>query len=197
MGQPIIQFVSEHQTQLWSLGLVVFTAFVGNLFRWRPRLRYSIDHSSNILVDQPLFDNESKQIAASQIVRTASITIQNMGLQAARAVEVTFNWKPPIFNVTPARAFTEVESPFNRHSLKFDSLAPSERTTIDIMSINGDLPLLTGVRSDDCVGKQITMVAQRQYPTWFNLTTFVIFLVGAASVLYLTIVGIQALASRS
>lgn len=187
MGQITFQFVAEHQTQLWSLATVLFGTFIGRIFRLRPKLFYSVDHSTNILVDQPLLDNEGKQIAASQLVRTASITVQNTGLHPAKGVEVAFNWKPPIMNLSPARAFTEISSAFHRYSLKFDSFAPGERSTIEIMSINAELPIMTAVRSDDCVGKLIPMAPQRVWPQWFLTLIAMVMILGAATLVYLVI----------
>ena len=194
MGQTAIQIIAEHQTQLWSLGTVLFGTLVGRIFRLRPKLFYSVDHSTNILVDQPLVDNEGKQIANSQLVRTASITVQNTGLHPAKGVEVAFNWRPPIMNLSPARAFTEVSSAFHRYSLKFDSFAPGERSTIEIMSINAELPLMTAVRSDDCVGKLIPMAPMRVWPQWYLYSVAFVTMLGAATLVYLALTLVQAIA---
>lgn len=187
MGQFAYQFIVEHKTEIWSLGTVLFGTLVGRIFRLRPKLFYSIDHSTNLLVDEPLLDKEGKEIAPSQLVRTASITVQNTGLHAAKGVEVAFNWKPRIMNLSPARAFTEVDSAFHRYSLKFDSFAPGESSTIEIMSINAELPNMTAVRSDDCVGKLITMAPQRVWPNWFLNSMALVLIVGAATLVYLAI----------
>ena len=184
MGQLTFQFITDHQAQIWSLGTVLFGTIVGRAFRLRPKLVYSIDHSTNLLVDEPLLDNDGKEIAPSQLVRTASITVQNTGLRAAKGVEVAFNWKPRIMNLSPARAFTEVDSAFHRYSLKFDSFAPGEDSTIEIMSINAELPNMTAVRSDDCVGKLITMAPQRVWPQWFLNSMALLLIIGAATVVY-------------
>jgi hypothetical protein len=191
MGTNALQFIAEHQTQLWSLGTVIFGALVTRLLRLKAKLLYSVDHSTNMLVDQPLLDQAGTQISPNQIVRTASVTVQNTGLIAAKGVEVTFNWKPAILNLLPARAFNEANSAFNRYSLKFDSFAPGERVTIDIMSLNAELPIITSVRSDDCVGKLITMTAQRVWPQWYLSIVTAILLLGALTFVYLTISLVQ------
>lgn len=187
MGHLVFQFVGQYQTQIWSVVTVLVGALIGRIFRLRPKLFYSVDHSTNILVDQPLVDNQGKQVALSQLVRTASITVQNTGLLPAKGVEVAFNWKPPILNLSPARAFAEMGSAFGRYSLKFDSFAPGERTTIEIMSINAELPVMTAVRSDDCVGKLVSMAPQRVWPKWFLNTVALIMLLGVATLVYLAI----------
>ena len=90
-------------------------------------------------------------------------------------------------NIFPARAFSEIDSAFNRYSVKFDSLAPNEQTTINIMSINVDLPVMTAVRCDECEGKLILMGAQRIWPNWFIRIVTTILLAGLVSTVYLLI----------
>jgi len=140
-----------------------------------------------MLVDQPLIGMDGAQVSSNQLVRTASITVQNIGLLPAKGVEVTFNWKPHILNLAPARAFEEATSAFNRYSLQFDSFAPGELVTIDIMAINAELPLMTAVRSDDCVAKMINMGPQRIWPMWFNNLAAVAALLGIVTALNLVV----------
>lgn len=195
MNSQLLASIAPYQTQIWSLLVVVFGATVNRVMRLRPKLQYSVRHASNILVDEPLLDADGKQIRPRQIVRTASIVVENSGLQAARNVEVAFNWKPPILNVLPARAYTETSSPFDRYSIKFDSFAPGEQVTIDIMSINADLPIMTAVRSDDVQGQSISMEPQRVYPPVVRNTFAGLLMLGAASAVYLLITGIQFVAA--
>lgn len=166
---------------------MIFGALVTRLTRLRPRLQFSINHSANLLVEEPLLDGEGNQIADRQLVRTASIVVGNVGLQPAKNVEVAFNWKPRILNVSPARAYVDVPSPFDRHSIKFDSFAPGEQVTIGIMSINAELPVMTAVRSDECQGKQITMAPQRVWPQWILYVGLALLTLGVATAVYLLI----------
>lgn len=191
MGQSALQFVYDYQAQIWSLATVIFSTLIGRIFRLKPKLRYSVHHSSNLLVDEPRFDDKGNQVAARQIVKTVSIVIENSGLQAAKGVEVAFNRKPPILNISPARSFTDVRSSFDRYSLKFDSFAPGEQSTVEIMSINADLPMMTAVRCDDCVGEMIPMAPQRVWPQWFLNVIGVITILGAATVVYMLIRFVQ------
>lgn len=187
--------VSPYQVQLWSLVTVIFGALVARAMRLRPKVNFSIHHSSSILVDEPLLDEQKNVISPNQIVKMASIVVVNSGLNPARGLEVAFNWKPRIMNVFPARAFSEIDSAFNRYSIKFDSLAPKEQTTINIMAINADLPAMTAVRCDECEGKEIAMGPQRIWPTWFLRGATAVLLVGLVSSVYLLIRILQTLAS--
>lgn len=190
MGQ-IASWAAAYQPQIWSIALVILGALVSRAMRLRPKLHYSVHHATNLLVDQPLFDQEGKQVSARQLVRTASIVVSNGGLNPAKNAEISFNWKPMILNVLPARSYSDVHSPFDRYSVKFDSMAPGEQVTIDIMSINAELPVLTAVRCDECEGKLINMAPQRVWPSWFIYSATGFLLLGLGTTLYLVIIALQ------
>lgn len=117
-------------------------------------------------------------------MHTADIFVQNDGLLAAMAVEVTFNWKPRVFNVIPARAFTTETYALNRFAIHFDSIAPGEKVSIHIMSLNQELPVMTAVRAQNCVGKSIPLAPNRVMPGWFNVSVLLLTMVGAAALIY-------------
>lgn len=184
MGQ-VLALAEAYQTQLWSVALVIFGALVTRLTRLNPKLHYSVHHDSSLLVDQPLLDQDGNKIASRQMVRTASIVVGNNGLNPANNVEISFNWKPMILNVLPARSYSDVQSPFDRYSVKFESVAPDEVVTINVMSINAELPALTSVRCDECAGKAIEMSPQRVWPVWLNYFSLAIFMLGLVTLIYL------------
>lgn len=187
----MLTLFAEYQTQLFSVGTVVLGFLLNRVFRLKPRLNYSIMHASNLLVNEPLIGADGQKVADRQIVRNATVTVANAGLQAARSVEVTFNWKPPILNITPARHYDEAIGAFDRYSLKLDSLAPGEQFTIEIMAINAPLPELTVVRSEDAIASLVRMEPQRVFPTWFNRTVIALVLLGAVTAVYLVVSGLR------
>ncbi|MBP7136372.1 MAG: hypothetical protein KBA57_08440 [Sphingomonadaceae bacterium] len=184
-GGAMLDFLHSYSKETFALVGVIFAFVLNRVFRLRPKLIYSVRHSSNYVVDQPLLDDQGKVIQHQQLVRTASIVAQNTGLQAGKNVEFTFNWKPPIYNVYPGRAFSTYTTEMNRWVLKLDSLAPGEQFAIEILSINQDLPLISAMRCDDASGKLIDMVPQRVFPTWFNVLVVAEMLAGFATTLYL------------
>lgn len=185
-----------HEAELWSAVTVLFGFLLNRIFRLKPRLTYSVGHSSNLIVEQPLLDSEGTQISPTQMVRTASITVSNSGLQPDKAVEITFNWKPTVLNVWPARRFEEATGAFGRYSLKLDSLAPGEQFTIEILGINAELPLITSVRSENCVGKLVSMAPQRVWPVWLTNTLIAFMVLGMVTTVYLAVSLIQFIANR-
>jgi hypothetical protein len=189
----LFEFLSGHQTELWAFATVLVGALINRLFRLRARLKYAIGHSFNLIVEQPLLDANGKEIAPTQLVRTASIIIGNTGLLPAKRSEITFNWKP-IFNIWPARSYAENVSAFGRYSIVFESVAPNEQINIEIMAINAELPDITSVRCDECVAKMIPMTPQRVWPGWLLTIVGLVMLLGASTALYLLITGLQLIA---
>jgi hypothetical protein len=191
----MVDLIQAYSKETFALVSVVFGFALNRIFRLRPRLFYSVRHSSNYVVDEPLLDAEGKVLLQQQLVSTASIVSQNSGLQPAKNVEYTFNWKPPIYTVFPGRTFVAEPSAMGRWSIKLESLAPGETFGIEIMSINQELPLISAMRSDEAVGKLIPMVPQRQFPTWFNTSVAALLILGAATALYLLALLIEWLAT--
>lgn len=181
----MLEFLQTHSKEAFAVVPVVLGFFINRVFRLRPKIFYSVRHASNYVIDQPLLDAQGNILQQHQIIRTASIVSENSGLQAAKNVEYTFNWKPPIYTVFPGRAFGAEETEMGRWSLKLDSLGPGEVFGIEIMSINQDLPLISAMRSDDVPGKLINMVPQRQMPSWFNGAALALLCLGLITLLYL------------
>lgn len=79
------------------------------------------------------------------------------------------------------------------YTVRVDSLAPGEEVLLEILAVNADPPLVTTVRSDDAVGKQVQLNLQRVFPGWVNTLLISTFLLGAASAVYLLISLLQLL----
>lgn len=189
-------FFQTYSKETFALVGVVFAFALNRIFRLRPKLSYSVRHSSNYLINQPLHDQQGNVIQTKQLVSTASIIAQNTGLQHAKNVEFTFAYEPPIYNVYPGRSFTPQSTGMDRWVLKLESFAPNEQISIEILSINQDLPILTSVRCDEAEGKSITMKPQRVFPNWFNIFVLTQLLIGLATTLFLIASLIEWLAVR-
>ena len=181
-----MSWLIDHQSYLWSFGTVLFGAVITRLMRLRPRLIYSVNHASSLLFDNAVPDALGVEERKRNIVRTASIALSNSGLQAAKNVELTLNWRPQILSIVPARTYEEDTSAFDRHTLKFSSFAPGETVIVDMMSVNLPLPDITALRADDAVGKQVNMTPQRVWPTWVGWLTLVLLVLGASTAIYLS-----------
>lgn len=193
----MLEVAANHIPELTALGSVFLTALVTRLFRMKAKLHYSVSHASTLLINEPVFDEAGKKLADIQAMHTADIIVQNDGLLPAKSVEVTFNWKPRVYNVVPARAFTTETIEMNRFAIRFDSMAPAEQVTIHIMSINQDLPALTVVRAENSVGTQIPLAPMRVWPKWFNAACLGLLAIGLTTVFYWIASGIIQLAALS
>ena len=97
-------------------------------------------------------------------------------------------------SINPARSYTDVANPHDRYTLRFESLAPNETVTVEIMAINSELPHMTAVRSDDCGGDPINIAPQRIWPGWYIRTLTALLLLGSVTAIYLAINLIRILA---
>lgn len=82
-------WITEHQKEIWSVATILLGAIITRLTRLKPKLRYSFGHGARLVVNEPLVDDDGKQIAERQTVQTRSLTLANWGLQPAKGVEVT------------------------------------------------------------------------------------------------------------
>lgn len=193
----MLELASKHIPEVTALAAVILTAILNRLLRMKAKLQYSIASAPSLLVEEPLLDAEGNKLQEVQIVHSASIYVKNAGLLPAKAAEVTFNWRPPIFNLFPARAFRTETYALNRFSVHFDSLAPGESVTIHIMSINRDLPLLTAVRAENCVGVPIPIAPMQLRPKWLLAACWVLLILGGATLVYLATASVERLAEIS
>ena len=89
----MLELLHTYGKEAFALGTVVLGFILNRVFRLRPKLLYSVRHSSNYPVDEPLLDTDGNVIQQRQLVRTASITAENSDLQPATNVEFTFQHK--------------------------------------------------------------------------------------------------------
>lgn len=179
----MIETASPYSPQIFAVGLVLFGAIVNRLFRLKPKLLYSVGHSSAVGIAVPPPASDASPGRA--LMRSASIFIGNGGLQPAKRVEATFAFRPAAYHVHPMRSFQEEVGAAGTFSLRFDSLAPSEQVRIEIVSFNQELPLITAVRSDECTGRLVEMMVQRVWPNWITRTLVTATLLGIATSVYL------------
>jgi len=83
--------------------------------------------------------------------------------------------------------------PDNRYAIVFDSLSPKESLFIHILSVNGELPNLTTVRSDQCVAQYVE-TQPMQVISRFKVRIFsALFYIGLFTCVYMILLGVQKL----
>ena len=179
-----MDIVQDYAKELASLAAVLIAFLLNKHFRPRAKIIYGIRNSFTFLVDQPLRGPDGQEIRPTQSVTTRSFSISNTGKETAKNVEITFNWKPQFINVWPPRNFKTSDSAHGRFSVILDSLSPEEIFGIELLSINSNLPEITVVRCDECVGDEVPMSPQEVQPTWRIIAGTYLVFAGIAATIY-------------
>ncbi|MES2301605.1 MAG: hypothetical protein V4521_05960, partial [Pseudomonadota bacterium] len=69
-GGAMLNFLTDHSKETFALVGVVLAFSLNRIFRLRPKLIYSVRHSSDFIVDQPLLDEKGNVLQNQQLVRT-------------------------------------------------------------------------------------------------------------------------------
>ena len=172
----------------------ILTWFLNRILQPKSKLAWSIPHSFTFLIQEPRVDENGKQIAPSQTIKTGSILIKNIGKTTLDNVEVVFNWKP-ILNIWPIRHFEEKLEVDNRYVMIFDTLSINESIQIEVIEreTNKDLPQLLTVRSKQCTAMNIQMAPQQVVETWKINLAKMLLLIGIGASVYFVIILIQLL----
>jgi hypothetical protein len=161
-------------------------------FKGKVRLQYSQSHSHNFLVQQPLFNPDGEVIREVQTANTRSFIVHNAGRETSTKVEIVFNWKP-ICNIWPLRHHTEHVMADNRYAIVFDSLSPRESISLHILAVNGELPMLMTVRSDQAFAEYID-THPMQVVSRFKVRVFTaMFYIGLFTCAYILLFSVQKL----
>ena len=187
----MIAFLQTYSKEIAALAAVVVTFLLNQGLRPRAKIVYGTRNAFTFLVDQPLYSPDGQKLLDKQGVHTASYAVKNVGREPAESVEITFNWRPPFLNVWPPRHYEDKPSPLNRHSVVFPSLAPGETAQVEVMAINAQLPVITALRCDQCVGKEVQLQPQQVYPAWVQRIIWVVLTLGIGSTGYLLVWLIQ------
>lgn len=115
----------------------------------RPRLLYWLPGSF-------LFQLKTPEIN----LRTDSLTIQNVGRQAATNIEIVHKVRPDHFQFSTPIDFSEGSSPSGEHIIRIASLGPKEHINIQLLS-HTNQPVLLNVRSAEGRAQLIQVRLQR------------------------------------
>ncbi len=191
-----LEFLRSHARGIVSIATPFIIWFINNRFQPRAKLIQQTRHGFTFLVQSPLLDAQGNQIAPTQTVNTASVSIFNAGRSPATKVEVVFNWKPQHLNIWPSRHYEEKSSPDGSYSLFFDSLPSKDTMGFELLAVNADLPEMVTVRSEQSVATKMRLVPQPMQPRWKVIVAIWLIGCGVAANIYVTTMLLQILASR-
>lgn len=192
-----MELLQNYGKELVSLCVPLITWALNTFVKGKARLVQGSPHTFHFLIEQPLLDAKGVQISPTQSMKTRSLLVANTGKETATNVELVFNWKPPYLNVWPPRHYQELTAPDKRHVLKFSSMAPNEFIACELFVINGEIPELVIVRSDQCVAENIEMLPQQVFPLWQRRLAVVLLMMGLGTAVYLSIVLLQFLVLKT
>jgi len=192
-----VTFIEIYGKEIVSLLVPIIAWVLNSFFKAKAKLQVALPHKFIFLVQQPLLDEEGNVLASTQTVHTNSFIIRNAGRDAAKNVELVFNWKPMCLNLWPVRHYEEHVEPDNRYVLIFDGLAPGEVLGVEVLAVNKDLPNLVTVRSSQCIAQNISMYPQPVVSNSLRLAATALLALGLAAAVYLSIVLVQFLVLRT
>ena len=111
------------------------------------------------------------------MLKTDSVTIQNIGRREAENVEVVFKSRPDFFKIQPSIPYLEHQNPDGDFILKVPTLGPKEFFTLQILSF-ATIPNVQNIRSKAGQASLIQVQFQRQFSRPVQLLLAILLLVG-------------------
>lgn len=152
-------------------------AFINRKLERRPVIVSFFGHASS-------FSINSNDIAPITI-NTHTVVIRNVGKRSAKNLRVSHATLPNV-NVFPQIPYHVENLPDGAIDLVFPTVVPGQQVTISYLYF---APLLVtginiGIKHDDGFGKAISVILQRQYPSWLIRLAGWSAIIGAVTVMY-------------
>jgi hypothetical protein len=177
------------QSQLFhALMVALVTALIGRALTAPGRVVWAVSHQHYYRVPMVAEDGTFPIV-------TQQVWFQNVGRAPVHGVEIVLNWNPQHFEIWSPRKFSQSVLPDGRLVVSIPSLAGYEIFTLSMIDTFRDLPIVLNVRSEQGLGKQVPMMPQRIWPTWFLAILGAALLIGVTTVAYLALQGVLAVYS--
>lgn len=124
------------------------------------------------------------------LVHTHSVVLRNAGRKSATNVRLHHAILPE-FNIWPSVVHNVETLSDGSQDIVIPALVPGEEITVSYLYFPPVIAsqVNAGVKCDQGIANQITVLLQRQFPGWFNRTVIALFLVGIITVCYLIYLG--------
>ncbi|MEL7697301.1 MULTISPECIES: hypothetical protein [Pantoea] len=192
-----MNILTQYGKEIISILVPLITFILNNFFKGSAKVSIGELHQFSFLIEEPLKDSAGEIIKAKQVVNTKSYIIMNEGREAAKKLELIFNYKDMHMNVWPVKPYTESYDYNGRYVVTFEYIAPKENFRCEVLSLNTDLPELLTCRSEQGISKRILLYPQKvfnKYLIWFIQSC--IFL-GMATFVYIFILLLQWLITKT
>ncbi len=189
----MLQFVQNYAPQLVAAGLTLILGVIQWLFKPIVKLQWGLSHGF-IHSLHPINREQEPPLPAISVHTTSYIMI-NQGKKTAHNVVSTFNYQPASIEIWPQRDFETSVNPNGKYIIKFDTLAPKEQFSINLITIDRHAPDLLNVRCDEACGQQINIWPVRQWPQAFLYFLTMLLAFGVFATIYLFILFISFLSN--
>ncbi len=113
-----------------------------------------------------------------------SMSLQNLGRQAAEDIEIIHSLRPDFLQFSPAIAFEQSRTRDGQHVIRVKSLGPKEWVYLQLLSYKTAVPQLQSVRWKGGQGQWIPTQLQRLYPRWHSVGVRILLLIGGGTLAY-------------
>ncbi|WP_069055160.1 hypothetical protein [Bosea sp. RAC05] len=151
------------------MALTATFGLIGYFFAARPRIEWAVQFQNIYRVQEG---------DAVVWVHTRDLIIKNAGRLIAEDVEFVLNYPPMHVAMYPPVNHQVINQPGDRQIFRIERLNPQEFVLLSLLQTKIAVPDIVSVRYKGGPGKQIQMVPMRAYPNWFNVTAFVLFILG-------------------
>lgn len=153
--------------------VTVVAGLILKRLRARPRVVFWFPHEF-------LFDLANEKV----VLRTHSLTVQNIGKESAEDVEVIHSARPDFLKLAPPLDFEEDATPAGEHIIRIKNLGPKEHFFTQMLSYRTPVPTLLNVRSKAGQAKQVPVQFQQVYQKWLYWFVGFLMVVGIFVVSY-------------
>lgn len=187
----MVEFLQKYGKEIFSLLVPILTFALNSLSKSKAELTFGRPHGFTFLINEPLLNENGEIIAPNQKAGTQHFRIENVGRAPATRVECVLNWKPRYLNIWPIRDYEEKTLPDGRYVLVFPSLAPREGISLQALTINGDMPNMITVRSDECLAREVQLQWVVAVGPWRVRGFVALALIGLGAAVYAAILLLQ------
>lgn len=193
-----MNIVSQYGKEIISILVPLITFVLNNFFKSSAKISIGELHQFGFLIEEPIRNENGEIVKPRQIINTISYVVVNEGREAAKNLELIFNYKSNThLNIWPVRPYSESYDPNGRYVLSFGYVAPKENFRCELLSINADLPELLTSRSEQGLSKSIVLQPQKLLnKSFIKIIQCCIFL-GMASFVYIFILLLQWLITKT
>jgi hypothetical protein len=182
MGEAILSVWAQYSSEFVSFGLTLLTGVIYWLVQGRAKVRWGVQHGFAHKLANRVADDGSPM--PDVLVYTSAILFINTGRIPAKNVEITLNYKPDSLAVWPDRQYLQQDNPDKRPVVRFESLAPREQLTINLLSVGVAVPDLLTVRAENALPKQIPLGPARMFSKPVQVALIVLLMLGILTAFY-------------